>query len=74
MHVCVIPQNSICVQIEFNDYPALAACFFGANLAMPAQILFVLFPASGQLARADIKSLLGPERSPVLNRRSDELD
>jgi hypothetical protein len=75
MYICVIPQNSICVRIEFNDYPATAACFFGADLATPVQILFfVLLPAAGQLARADVKSLLGPERSPVLNRGSDELD
>ena len=75
VHVCIIPQNSVCVRIEFNDYWAPAACFFGADLVMPARILlFVLFLASRQLARADIKSLLSPEQSPILNRRSDELD
>jgi len=75
MHVCVIPQNSVCVQIEFNDYPAPAACFFEADLAMLAWILlFVLFLASRQLAQADIKSLLSPEQSPMLNHRSDKLD
>ena len=75
VHVCVIPQNSVCVRIEFNDYWAPAACFFGADLVMPARILlFVLFLASRQLAQADVKSLLGPERSPTLNHGSDELD
>jgi hypothetical protein len=64
VHICVIPQNSVCVWIEFNDYPATAAYFFGANLVTPVQFLFfVLFLTSGQLVRADIKSLPGLELS-----------
>ncbi len=75
VHVCVIPQNSVCVRIEFNDYLATAACFFGVDLAMPVWIpFFVLFSASRHLARADVKVLLGPEQSPALNRGSDELN
>jgi hypothetical protein len=51
MDAYVIPQNSVCVQIEFNDYLAMAAHFFEAALVMPAQILFfILFLASRQLA------------------------
>jgi hypothetical protein len=81
MRVRVIPQNSVGVWIEFNDYLATATCFFGANFVAPVRMFFFeLCPASGRLAQADIKLLLGPERStvlnhgPVLNRGSDELD
>ena len=77
MIVCipVIPQNSVCVQIEFNDYLATAACFFGVDLAMLVQIpFFILFLAFRHLVRADIKVLLSPEQPPALNCGSDKLD
>ena len=71
----VMTQNDVCVWIKFDCDPAMAASFFRVDLAIPGQILFfVMFPAPGQLAQADIKPVLGLERSPTLNRGSDELD
>jgi hypothetical protein len=74
MHIPVIPQNGISVQIKLNYDAAMAACFFWANLAFPVQFfLFILFLAPRQLAWADIKPVLGPERSPTPNPESNEL-
>ena len=77
MIVCarVMTQNDVCVWIKFDCDLAMAAGFFRVDLAIPDQILFfVMFPAPRQLARADVKPVLGLERSPTLNRGSDELD
>ena len=77
MIVCarVMTQNDVCVWIKFDCDPAMAAGFFPVDLAIPGQILFfVMFLAPGQLVQADVKLVLGPERSPVLNCGSDELD
>ena len=75
MHACVMAQNDVCVWIKFNCDPAVAASFFRVNLVISGQILFfVLFPAARQLARANIKLVLGPERSPRLNCGSDKLN
>ena len=71
----VMTQNDVCVWIKFDCNLATAASFFRVDPAIPGQILFfVMFLAPGQLVQADVKLVLGPERSPVLNCGSDELD
>ena len=50
VRVDVIPQNSVCMQIEFDCDVAMAAGLFRVDLAMLAWILFFInFPASGHL-------------------------
>jgi hypothetical protein len=75
VRVPVMPQNGVSVRIKFNYDAATAACFFRADLAIPVWFFFlVLFPAPGQLARADVKPVLGPESSSAPNPGSDKLN